>query len=132
MRLALNKKNDLNGHGTCMVSKAAGTIYGSAKKASIVIVKNTSLDSGGLLAGLNLIESDIRGKKLQGKAVINISFNSQCLFYSLFARNIVESNTATAWNPGKNYERALADLIRVILDLGAVFVCSSGNRGVSP
>ena len=84
--------NDPLGHGTCVMSKIAGKNYGTAKGANMVMVKLPAYKpsrSGprppevemaitfrisNILIALAEVAKDIKVKKLQGKAVVNMSF----------------------------------------------------------
>jgi hypothetical protein len=68
--------NDLDGHGTCVATKATGYQFGTAKNANLVVMK---LEEGpravtiSLLRALALVAIDIRDKRLNGMAVVNLS-----------------------------------------------------------
>ncbi|KAI9755579.1 MAG: hypothetical protein M4579_004227 [Chaenotheca gracillima] len=74
---AARKYSDEFNHGTCTLSKAAGSIYGVAKMATVVIVKlewqpqllGSAID---ILTGLNMIANDIHPSS-RFKAVVNLS-----------------------------------------------------------
>jgi hypothetical protein len=74
-------QDDKQGHGTCVLSKAAGPQYGVAKNVDVVVVKiqadrsnGFSIQSSSFMDALLEIRTDISDNKLQGKAVINFSF----------------------------------------------------------
>ena len=73
-------------HGTCVLSKAISPMFGTAKNPDIVIVRMASIKVLGadehirrmitereFLAGLVKILDDVKSRKLQGKAVVNLS-----------------------------------------------------------
>jgi len=73
-------------HGTCVLSKAVSPMFGTAKNPDIVIVRMASIKTLGadehmrrmifereFLAGLVKILDDVKSRKLQGKAVVNLS-----------------------------------------------------------
>ncbi|KAI1173576.1 subtilase [Nemania sp. FL0916] len=68
---------DENGHGSHVSGTIGGATFGVAKKVTLVGVKVLDADGGGtsadVLDGLNFLESDVREKKLAGKAVMNMS-----------------------------------------------------------
>ena len=73
-----NTETDEQSHGSCVVSKVAGVIYGVAKKVNIVIAKVGIKQSDTALAGwyiylLEKVREDILKNNLKGKAVVNIS-----------------------------------------------------------
>ncbi|TKW55331.1 Subtilisin-like protease 3 [Colletotrichum tanaceti] len=68
-------ETDESGHGTCVASKATGRFFGTAKNANLVMVKvptNTTKVSS-LFAALVEIGSDVHNRKIEGKAVVNLS-----------------------------------------------------------
>ncbi|KAI9761037.1 MAG: serine/threonine protein kinase [Chaenotheca gracillima] len=109
-------KNDPVGHGSCVISKAAGAKYGVAKKADIGIIKlNKGVDgqfafyaSSGF-AALNAILVDIP-KKGRKKNVVVISWGVP------YAQ--IESHQR------KVYQGLMAELVQ----LGVVVVIAAGNR----
>lgn len=79
-------KNDPINHGGCVASKAAGSLYGVAKNANVVIVKlDWDLQVEGsdidLLTGLNLIVEDMRTFSRR-KDVVNLSIGESMLTMS--------------------------------------------------
>ncbi|KAL8829647.1 MAG: hypothetical protein Q9191_001898 [Dirinaria sp. TL-2023a] len=124
----------VDGHGTCVYSMAVGPKYGIAKEADVVIVKHAKLkkqpkDDGGkngdgsdsssddeedtlesaTLDGMAKILEDIKEKKLQKKAVVNLS-----------------------WGVSAQLEEAsktkLHDIIKELLENDVVVVTASGNE----
>ena len=77
----VNQTDDLEldptGHGTCVLSKAAGSYFGVARNANIVLVKipEPTLRSD-VWAAMAEVSNDISHRRLQGKAVINFSSGS--------------------------------------------------------
>ena len=70
-----NTETDEQSHGSCVVSKVAGVIYGVAKKVNIVIAKVGIKQSDTALAGwyiylLEKVREDILKNNLRGKAVV--------------------------------------------------------------
>jgi subtilisin family serine protease len=63
-----------DGHGTCIASKIVGVQCGIAKRSRLVVVKLEELTASHFLRSLADIAMDILGSKLQGRAVINISY----------------------------------------------------------
>ncbi|KAL0934046.1 subtilisin-like protease [Colletotrichum truncatum] len=63
---------DPDGHGTCAGSKVNGPKYGVAKKVNLVIVK-ASTQASDTDDALDRIVEDVRLKKLQGRAIVNLS-----------------------------------------------------------
>lgn len=63
------------GHSTCNADKAAGTTYGIAKAANIIMAKKTSFisDTGVIF---DMVRQDIVNRGLQGKAVVTFSYGS--------------------------------------------------------
>lgn len=75
-------ETDPSGHGTCVLSKAAGATYGVAKSASVVIVKcpgdsvvacGEKLANVAIFEGFNIIADDIAARN-SGRAILNLSF----------------------------------------------------------
>ncbi|KAI9756054.1 MAG: deoxyhypusine hydroxylase [Chaenotheca gracillima] len=64
-----DSKTDQTGHGSCVLSKAAGNEFGVAKRANTVIVKvpwatgNIDVSNADILNGLSLILGDVLAKK---------------------------------------------------------------------
>lgn len=86
---------DTSGHGTCVLSKAAGAKFGVAKNANIVIVKlPQTLYDGGigdvsyLLDGLNIAAKDIVQKKLT-RVVLNLAWSTFTLHAHRDPRELV-------------------------------------------
>ncbi|KAK1975441.1 peptidase S8/S53 domain-containing protein [Colletotrichum cereale] len=67
-------ETDFLNHGTCVASKAAGPVYGTAKNADLVMVKLSSkLTLGQFFITLMQVSNDIYAWGLEGRAVINLS-----------------------------------------------------------
>ena len=67
-------------HGTHMALKAVGSTYGVAKAASLVVVRDPSDKNGNprltlaaVVSALNTVYKDVTKRKLQKKAVLNMS-----------------------------------------------------------
>lgn len=79
---------DPDGHGTCAGSKINGPKFGVAKNVNLVVVK-AGIKGSDTDDALDKIVDDVRERKLQGKAIVNIS---RCRTYqpsaicSLFCR----------------------------------------------
>ncbi|EQB53373.1 hypothetical protein CGLO_06902 [Colletotrichum gloeosporioides Cg-14] len=63
---------DPDGHGTCAGSKINGPKFGVAKQVNLVVVK-AGTQASDTDDALDRIVEDVRLKKLQGKAIVNIS-----------------------------------------------------------
>ena len=80
---SLNAKYDHDGHGAAMVSKAVGGLYGVARAANLVVVREPIFKENGKttrrishwIDAFNKILGDIVENKLEGKAVVNLSFS---------------------------------------------------------
>lgn len=84
--------NDPFGHGTCVMSKVAGNLYGTAKGANMVMVKLPAFKApaswnytpqeemditfrvSSILKALAAVSKDIKDRNLRGKAVLNMAF----------------------------------------------------------
>jgi hypothetical protein len=72
---------DQANHGTCVLSQVAAPFFGSAKNVNPVVVKLpwygavAETSEYDLLAGIAKIILDVRQRRLQGKAVVNLSWN---------------------------------------------------------
>ncbi|KAI2638615.1 protease [Xylaria nigripes] len=68
---------DENGHGSHVAGTIGGATFGVAKNVRLFGVKVLGANGGGsgadILEGLDFVESDVREKNLQGKAVVNMS-----------------------------------------------------------
>jgi subtilisin family serine protease len=79
----LRTQSDEQNHGSCVLSKIAGPMYGVAKDVDVVIVKvptaamQDTVMASGMLELLAEVSEDIAKNKLQGKAVINFSGGSK-------------------------------------------------------
>ena len=62
------------GHSTCTASKAAGSIYGASKTATLVVVKMLSLTYADITGVLSTIFDDIDAKGREKQSVISISW----------------------------------------------------------
>ncbi|KAF9874375.1 hypothetical protein CkaCkLH20_08358 [Colletotrichum karsti] len=75
---ATQEETDFLNHGSCVASKAGGPAYGTAKDADMVAVKLPSdLSISAIFTALVEISNDVYQKKLEGKAVINMSLGSR-------------------------------------------------------
>ncbi|KAK1838324.1 subtilisin-like protease [Colletotrichum chrysophilum] len=92
--LARGKELDLQDrqYGTCIASKTVGDTSGAAKRASLVGVR-IDFTEFGLLRGLQAAADEIRGKGLQGKAVISVSIltTAPSAAYTTSMRSIIQS-----------------------------------------
>jgi hypothetical protein len=85
---------DERGHGTCVLSQIVTQLYGTAKNVNAVVVKLPWYGSANvvseydLLAGLVKILDDVRLHRLQGKAVLNLSWGRK---YKVLKLNLVTS-----------------------------------------
>lgn len=70
---------DPDGHGTCAGSKINGPKFGVAKQVNLVVVK-AGTQASDTDDALDRIVEDVRLKKLQGRAIVNIS---RCRTYNL-------------------------------------------------
>jgi hypothetical protein len=74
----LQDDNHPLGHGTCMLSKAGGALYGTAKKITPVVVRvGGAKTSGDFLDGVSKTLDDFTARKAGGgpqRAVVNMSF----------------------------------------------------------
>jgi hypothetical protein len=80
-------ESDPINHGTCVLAWAVSPVYGTAKKADVVIVQlpfyyeedegQWLTTRGGILAALQMVADDIGKKTLDGKAVVNLSWASK-------------------------------------------------------
>ncbi|KAI1823194.1 subtilase [Xylaria intraflava] len=68
---------DENGHGSHVSGTIGGATFGMAKNVKLLGVKVLGASGGGtnaeVLDGLNFVETDVRQKKIAGKAVLNMS-----------------------------------------------------------
>ena len=101
---------DTAGHGTCVASLAAGTVYGVAKQSQIVPVRVYGSDNSGplsqVLLGVNWILGFLQANCAQGKkrCAINMSFGGA-------ASDIMDAAVAR------------------LLQLGGTVVVAAGNEG---
>jgi len=72
---------DDNGHGTCVISKVAGRIFGVAKSVNIVVVKlapiNGRLIGSRVIAAWGVVARDIASTNVQGRAVVGIQMGGE-------------------------------------------------------
>ncbi|WQF76362.1 Putative peptidase S8/S53 domain, peptidase S8, subtilisin, Ser-active [Colletotrichum destructivum] len=68
-----------SGHGSCVSSKATGSLFGTAKNADIVMLKvpKELPWTSATLAALVDISDDVERKGIKGKAVVNISLGQR-------------------------------------------------------
>ncbi|KDN70193.1 hypothetical protein CSUB01_07856 [Colletotrichum sublineola] len=72
---SLQVESDFMNHGSCVASKAAGPMYGTAKNANLVMVKlSYKLTLSTMYDAIVEVRNDIEKNRLRGKAIINISF----------------------------------------------------------
>ena len=64
-------------HSTCVASKAAGQRYGSAKKATLVVVKMTGFVRMEIYSIFDTVWKDIQQKKRQKKSIVTISWGTK-------------------------------------------------------
>ncbi|OLN86981.1 Subtilisin-like protease 3 [Colletotrichum chlorophyti] len=75
---ASQEETDFLNHGSCVASKAAGPTYGTAKEADVIAVKLPGdLSISAIFTALVEISNDVYQKKLEGKAVVNMSLGSR-------------------------------------------------------
>lgn len=103
------------GHGTCVISKVIGERFGVAKLANLVVLKHRFNSRGGpmsssILENLALVLADVKANKLQGKAVLNLSFGG--------------SGTSPAF---VEYVQALDKVMGNLIANDVVVVVASGN-----
>ena len=96
---------DCNGHGTHVAGLAAGTLYGAAKRATIVPVRVLDCaGSGSLLSVLMGLDWVARNTEVGSPAVVNLSLGGDANSY-------------------------LDDAITNLTDQGLAFVVAAGNTG---
>jgi len=116
-------------HGNCCASKALGWTVGVAKEADLVAIL-----SGPTLADLLLSNSivlqDIQQNRLYSKAVVSVSLAGNCLET---LRHGHYSNTFFIVNQElyPDFNEIFKLFIKDYITLGVVFVCASGNDGVT-
>ncbi|KAF4882489.1 Subtilisin-like protease 2 [Colletotrichum fructicola] len=105
---------DPDGHGTCAGSKINGPKFGVAKNVNLVVVK-AGFKGSDTDDALDKIVDDVRERKLQGKAIVNISccrtYQSPAI-YSLFFHTGSEHHQLT-------YVKLIA--------LDVIVIAASGN-----
>ena len=108
------------GHGTCMVSRVAGIVCGSAKKAEITVVrytdKNGYSNTESAIDGLVKVFDDLEDHQAGKSAVVNMSWDSN-----------VDSKNTDRYDAVK---AAYSTLISNLIKNGAICVTSAGNAGV--
>ncbi|KAJ0165953.1 Subtilisin-like protease 3 [Colletotrichum tanaceti] len=79
-----------SGHGSCVSSKATGSLFGTAKDAKIVMLKvpRELPWTSATLAALVDISDDVKSKGIKGKAVVNISLGQ---YFPMKEESIVEA-----------------------------------------
>jgi subtilisin family serine protease len=117
----LNSQNDLNGHGSCVLSKVNGVKYGIAKNTNIVVAKVSRAEAAknilisNLLKGYRDILTDIRSKGRKGKSVVNVSAVIPSTYFNTL--------------PGSRLAFRL--IVQDFLNNDVVFVAAAGNEGDS-
>jgi len=110
-----DEASDAQGHSTCTASKAAGSIYGAAKDATLVVVKAPNLYEDSISELLGTIIDHILANGREGKSVVTISWNAEERYSaSGFQRN--------RWWQTMDYD--LKDLYRMDVPV----FCSAGNE----
>ena len=123
------------GHGTCVASKVAGTTFGVAKNANIVVVKISPVDgvlsASRVIAAWGVIAKDVASNNMQRKAVVCNTMGGE------------ESSWLSLENPKLTFETVYPDRLTDndrtayissvgdIIDLDVVLVTASGNINVS-
>lgn len=103
-----------DGHGTCVASKALGSIHGSAKRAKLAVVKMRDYKQGEISSILDLVLRDIVANGLQKRSIVMFSWSSE--------------TPVDPINPGRVWARVKTEFER--LDAAGVpVVASAGNRG---
>jgi len=96
------KNSDCNGHGTHVAGTVGGTLYGVAKKVSIIAVKvlgcNGSGTNSGVISGIQYTATNRKGKP----SVANMSL-------------------------GGSFSQALNDAVKAAVNAGVVFAVAAGN-----
>ncbi|KAG9229942.1 peptidase S8/S53 domain-containing protein [Amylocarpus encephaloides] len=126
-------------HGTCMATKAAGFPFGVSLQADMTIVKVPRAVQSDIelvrrqkapqfrlyceTDALVLIHADIIERKLQGKAVVNLSTSS-----SMDKIPEASDRTSKMPEPGTAHWRHYQALSNLI-DIGVSIVVAAGNRG---
>ncbi|KAL0936787.1 subtilase [Colletotrichum truncatum] len=121
------RETDEQGHGSCVQSLINGPAFGTAKKADLVVVKVGEIPRlSVVLSSLLLIHNDVVEKKLQGKAVINLSYGIQLL--------VLKSNTAGVQPGFKDPDTidAFETVLKLLIAEDVVLVTTSGNQRDQP
>ncbi|KAL9606738.1 MAG: hypothetical protein Q9179_000094 [Wetmoreana sp. 5 TL-2023] len=103
-----------DGHSTYATSKAAGLIYGAAKRAELVAVKMRDLKLAEVSSVLDSVLRDILQRDLQNKSVVSILWTSKV--------PLNPSNLPRAW-------QAVQTQLQHLYDKNAVVVVAAGNIG---
>ncbi|GKT44294.1 subtilisin-like protease SBT1.7 [Colletotrichum spaethianum] len=75
---ATKDESDFLNHGSCVASKSAGPMYGTAKDANMIMAKLPGdLSLSAIFTVLVEISNDVYQKGIDGKAVINMSLGSR-------------------------------------------------------
>ncbi len=105
------------GHSTCTASKAAGTQYGAAKEAILVVVKMIDYTEPSIISGLKVVADDIKQKGRGGKSVVSISWGSKAAGPGILG---------LAWAVD------MLETLKELYDNGVIVVCSAGNDAQMP
>lgn len=109
------------GHGSCDVSLVAGPKYGVAKKAKVVVVKN-SFTEGGILDAFQKIINDLDRRNLAGERTAGYTVVT---LHGGFKKTSVET--------GEIKRRKLGERIQKLLkQYQVVVVIAAGPRGAGP
>ena len=103
----------IGSHHTCTASKAAGALYGSAKRATLVVVKIPDETEAAFAEVFQTIAHDIISKNRQHHSVINYSYNG---------RNFRDREEFLFWQ--KQYFA-----ITHLVDMGVLVFVPAGNHG---
>lgn len=108
--------DDPRRHGSCVASKAAGTINGVSKYSRLVVVK-ASLDLADTELAFRLAYDDIVSKRRQKKSVV------------LFPRSSLESYSPGVTLPEK--WDSIMDIMQLLFEQGVEIVVPADNHGTS-
>jgi hypothetical protein len=125
-------------HGTCMISKANGQVYGVSKNADVYAVRlpksiptaEELVKSGGvpfyrasiITNGLRQILAEVVYRNLQGRAVVGMSFSQDDLMGAI-------PTVANSQYPNMDYQLQYYNILDQLAKNGVVVVTSSGNFG---